>query len=119
MGFTYIKVKVYNPADMSRSGGARVLVDSGAIFTSIPKKRLTALGLKPLESRTLRVYAGGRVKREIGVVVVEYGNRKAGVPVIFGQSGDTTVLGDTALDSLGYLVDPTTRKLKPTELLMI
>ncbi len=32
---------------------------------------------------------------------------------------DTPVLGVTALESLGYEVDPVTRKLKPVELLMI
>jgi len=39
--------------------------------------------------------------------------------VIFGEKGDTSVLGVTSLESLGFQVDPITRKLKPIEFLMI
>jgi len=51
--------------------------------------------------------------------MIEYGEKRRVVPVIFGEPGDTPVLGATSLESLGYQVDPVTRKLKPIELLMI
>jgi len=51
--------------------------------------------------------------------VVEYEGKRAVVPVIFGGPEDTPVLDATALESLGYQLDPATKKLKPIELLMV
>ena len=119
MGFTYVKVRVYNPADLARSDTIKLLVDSGAIFTSMPRSTLEKLGLKPLARRKSRVYGGAVVERDIGVAVFEYGDSRAGAPVIFGEPKDTLVLGATSLEALGYQVDPVTKQLKPTELLMV
>ncbi|MEM2179058.1 MAG: aspartyl protease family protein [Candidatus Methanomethylicaceae archaeon] len=119
MSFTYVKVRVYNPADMSKSDVVELLIDTGAVFTSIPRSILEKLGLKPLGRRKLRVYGGGIVERDVGVAVFEYENTRAGAPVIFGEPEDTLVLGATSLEALGYQVDPVTKKLKPIELLMI
>lgn len=119
MGFTRIKVNVYNPADMSKSYAVELLVDTGAIFTSVPRSLLEKLGLKPIDRKRLRVYGGAVVERDVGVVILEYEGSRAGAPVIFGEPDDSPVLGATSLEALGYQVDPTTKRLKPTELLMI
>lgn len=119
MGFTYVRIRVYNPVDMSRSVVVDLLVDTGAIFTSIPRGILEDLGLRPLDRRRLRAYSGAVIERDVGVAVFEYEGTRAGAPVIFGEIEDLPVLGATALEALGYLVDPITRQLKPTELLMI
>lgn len=119
MGFTFVKVRIYNPADMSKSATVHLLVDTGAVFTSIPRSILEELGLKPLDRRRLRVYGGGSVERDVGVAVLEYEGGRAGAPVIFGEPEDTPVLGATSLEALGYQVDPVTKQLKPTELLMV
>lgn len=119
MGLTYVKVRVYSPADLARSDTVELLVDSGAIFTSIPRSTLKKLGLKPITRRKLKVYGGAIVEGDIGVIIVEYRDSRAGAPVIFGEPEDTPILGATSLEALGYQVDPVTKKLKPTELLMI
>jgi hypothetical protein len=41
------------------------------------------------------------------------------VPIVFGEPEDIPVLGATALESLGYQIDPVSKKLKPVELLMV
>jgi aspartyl protease family protein len=117
MGFTYIKIRVYSP-DLTRSEDVEVLVDSGALFTSIPRSILEGLGLKPVARRRLRVYGGGVVERDVGGATVEYEGRRAVVPIVFGEPEDISVLGATALESLGYQVDPVSKRLKPIELLM-
>jgi len=117
-GFTFIKVRVYN-FDLSMWEDIEVLVDSEAIYTSIPRNILEKLGLKPIAKQKLRLFSAEVVEHDIGGVVVEYKGRKAIVPVIFGESGDIPVLGVTALESLGYQLDPVTKKLKPVELLMV
>jgi predicted aspartyl protease len=77
------------------------------------------LGFKPIARRKLRVYGGGLVERDIGGVVVEYEGQRTIVPVIFGEEGGIPVLGVAALEALGYQIDPVSKKLKPTELLMV
>jgi predicted aspartyl protease len=86
---------------------------------SIPRSILERLGFKPIARQKLRVYGGGIVERDIGGAVVEYGERRAIVPIVFGEPEDMPVLGATALESLGYQVDPVSKRLKSTELLMI
>lgn len=109
MGFSYVEVNIYNPAKPEVREKVSLLVDSGALFTSVPGELL----------RKLKVYGGTVVERDIGGAVIQYQGHRATVPVIFGEPEDTPVLGVTALESLGYEVDPVTRKLKPVELLMI
>jgi len=119
MGFTYVKVKVANPLTPKKSEKVDLLVDSGAIFTSIPRDILGTLELKPVDREKLRVYGGAIVEREIGWALIEYGGKRRVVSVIFGEKEDTAVLGATSLESLGFQVDPVTKKLKPIEFLMI
>ncbi|MBS7610319.1 hypothetical protein KEJ19_07165, partial [Candidatus Bathyarchaeota archaeon] len=88
MGFIYVKVRVYNPTDMSKFDDVELLVDTGAVFASIPRDVLERLGLKPIGRRRLRVYGGALVERDIGVAVFEYGDSLAGAPVIFGEPED-------------------------------
>jgi predicted aspartyl protease len=119
MGFTYVEACLFNPADLARSEPIQLLVDSGAMFTSIPRNILEGLELKPITRRRLRVYGGNVIERDLGGVVVEYKDKRAVVPVIFGEPEDIPILGATALESLGYQLDPITKELKPIELLMI
>ena len=119
MGFTYVEVNLYNPADSEKTAKVNLLVDSGVLFTSVPAKVAKSLGLKPAERRRLRVYGGTVVERDTGVAGIEYEGHRAGVTIIFGEPQDTSVLGVTALESLGYELDPVTKKLKLVELLML
>lgn len=119
MGFVYVEVWVRNPADLGKGAAVELLVDTGAVFVSVPRAILESLGLQPITRRKLRVYGGGVVERDIGSVVIEYEDRRAGVTVIFGEAEDAAVLGVTALESLGYELDPVAKKLKPVELLML
>jgi aspartyl protease family protein len=119
MGFTYVRVRVSNPLKTVKFKDIDLLVDSGAVFTSIPRKVLEELDLSPIDRERLRVYGGATVERDIGWALVEYGGKRRVVPVIFGEGGDAPVLGATTLEALGYQVDPVTKRLKPVEFLMV
>lgn len=119
MSFTYVEVNLYNPASPEKKAKVKLLVDSGALFTSIPPELVQTLGLEPIERRRLRVYGGTVLERDIGGAIIEYQGHRAAAPVIFGEPQDMPVLGVTALESLGYELDPVTKKLKPVELLML
>ena len=119
MGFTYVKVNLSNPARRRKKRESQLLVDTGAVLTAVPRKILEELQIKPVGRRTLRVFGGQIVERDIGVTLINYAEVYAGITVIFAEEKDTPVLGATALEALGYQVDPVTKQLKPTELLMI
>jgi len=117
--FTYAKVNLSNPALEGKKCEVELLVDTEAILTAVPRKILEELQIKPVGRRKLRIFGGQIVERDIGATLINYAQAYAGITVIFAEEKDTPVLGATALKELGYQVDPVTKQLKPTELLMI
>jgi len=59
------------------------------------------------------------VEREIGEVGVVLMGRRRLVPVIFGEKGDSAILGVTALEIFGLEVDLVRGVLKEAELLLL
>ena len=49
---------------------------------------------------------------------MSYDGVEAGVTVVFGDEGDPAVMGVTALESLGYDVDPTAGELHRVDMLI-
>jgi len=119
MGFTYIKIWVCNPAQPAQKREVKVLVDTGAVFSVIPKGILQELNIVSVMKRKFKAFGGQEVERETGTALFQYDNVIAGAPVAFGEEGDTLILGVTALEALGYEIDPVTKKLKRIDLLML
>ena len=59
------------------------------------------------------------MEREIGEVGVVLMGRRRVVPVIFGEKGDSAILGVTALEIFGLEVDLVRGVLKEAELLLL
>ena len=55
----------------------------------------------------------------MGDVFIRIDGKARTVPTIFGEPTDTPLLGVTALELLGYAIDPRTRKLEPTKMLLL
>lgn len=70
------------------------------------------LKIAPRRQKEFRTRDGRAVSRKTGATTTKYGKSEADVEVAFAEEGDLPVLGVTALESLGYQVDPTTKKLK-------
>jgi predicted aspartyl protease len=111
MGLTHLKIRLRNPTDPSKSKDIPFLIDSGAVYTVIPKKELEHLGIKRDSKREFILSNGNIIERDMGGGIFEYSGRKAYAPVTFGEEGDLPVIGVTALESLGYGLDPLKRKL--------
>ena len=118
MGFIYIDVEVANPAAPEVKGSVRVLVDTGATLSVLPSSLLNRLGILPIERRRFRGF-GGVVERTIGNVNMTYQDSTSGATVIFGSERDTPVMGVTALETLGFEVDPVGEKLNRVEMLLL
>jgi predicted aspartyl protease len=115
MGFRKVTVLLHGPRGSER---VELLADTGAMLTSVPREILERIGIVPFGKRRLKTY-GGTVEREAGTAEVEYEGTRAGITVLFGERGDEPILEVTALEALGYEVDPVTKRLRPTGLLMV
>lgn len=118
MGLTYVKVHIAHPSHLERGEEVELLVDTGAMLTVVPRPVLQRLGVNPVAQRRFRAF-GGVVEREVGGALIRYDATSAVIPIIFGEEGDPAVLGVTALEALGYQVDPVTGELRPTEMLLL
>ncbi len=119
MGMFDVKVKLANLADPSPTQEVSLLVNTGATVSWIPRNILEKLGVTAY-SRLPFTLADGRVlERETTAVLATIDGRKAAVPVAFGDPGEEAVLGATALEILGFVVDPVGKKLVPRNLLAL
>ena len=118
MGLTHVEIGISNPAGPDGERRVEVLVDTGATLSVIPRSLLEALGVGSIGRNCFRGF-GGVISRETGIVRMSYGGSVAGVTVVFGEGNDPDIMGVTALESLGYQVDPVTGKLNPSEMLLL
>jgi predicted aspartyl protease len=93
--------------------------DTGAIFSVIPKTTLDQLGIIPYAEETFHLADGSVIRRPVGDVFIRIDGKARTVPTIFGEPTDTPSLEVTALEILGYTIDPRTRKLEPTKMLLL
>ena len=116
MGLFNVRVKLASLAAPSQTEEVSLLVDTGATLSWIPREILERLGA-PVVSRLPFTLADGReLERDTSVVVLTVDGRKAAVEVAFGEPGEEAVLGATALEGLGLLMDPVANKLLPRNL---
>lgn len=115
MGMFQVRVRVSNPADPARSFEELFWVDTGALYSFVPGKRLQEIGVEPLRTRELIMADGRHDKRLIGEarLSIESLDETLTCPVIFGPDDSLYLLGATALENFGVDADPTAKKLKP------
>ena len=118
MGLTYLEVQVAGPATPEDSEPVEFLVDSGAVHSVVPASILERLGIKPLDEQVFRLADGTKVVRRKGGAVFRYGERVGVADVIFGEGGDSNLMGATTLESLGLVLDPLRRELKPLPMVL-
>lgn len=111
MGLTNLKVRIANPADLSKGVELLFLVDSGATYTVVDEKILKKIGIKPAGEREFILANGQTMKRKFGGAFYEYKGEKGFSDIVFGKPGDSTLLGVTTLESLGLALDPIRRQL--------
>ena len=119
MGLFEVKVNLANLSAPTRSEEVSLLVDTGATLSWIPRSVLDRLGAKAISRLPFTRADGRMLERETSAVLLTIDGRKAAVPVAFGEPGEEAVLGATALEILGLLVDPVNQKLIPRNLLAL
>src|SRR3972149_3060177 len=111
MGFMYLNAAISRGRrDPRRS--VRLLVDTGAWYSMVPRSLLQRLGVKPQWRETLVVADGRPMERYLAEVVIHYRGMSRTTPVVFAERGDATVLGAYTLEGLTLEYDPRTGRLK-------
>jgi clan AA aspartic protease len=118
MGLTVLEIEVGNPAKPDVTEKIEFLIDSGAIYSVVPKSVLKRLKIKPLGEQQFRLANGSKILRKKGIALFRYGKRVGGADVIFGEKGDSTLLGAFTLEALGLSLDPLRRELKPMPMIL-
>ena len=118
MGLTYLEVEVSNPAKPKITEKIKFLVDSGALYSVIPKSVLGKLEIKPVATQDFILADGRKISRKKGVALFKYKDKVGGADVIFGEKGDANLLGAFTLEALGLALDPLKRELKPLPMML-
>jgi predicted aspartyl protease len=118
MGLTTLRVGVGNPAKPKITEEIDFLVDSGAVYSVVPSRMLRRLGIRPLSTEEFHLADGTTIRRKKGIALFKYQDRVGGADVIFGEKGDSVLLGAFTLEALGLALDPLRRELKPLPMVL-
>ena len=119
MGLTHQRLKVKSSRNRRKAIDVDFLIDSGAVYSLVSKRRLKSIGIKPFKTLSFSLADGSTVTREAGDAYFEYLGDGGAAPVIFGEDGDQPLLGATTLESLGLVLDPFHRRLHPMKLVLM
>ena len=118
MGVTNVILTVREHRKSEKSAEVEFLVDSGAVYSLVPGKILDELGIETYKEMSFSLADGTIIRRKISSAYYEFGGEGGPAPVIYGEEGDTALLGVTTLESIGLVLNPFTRTLHPMRLLL-
>jgi predicted aspartyl protease len=115
MGETRTQFKVYGAN--GQAADSEAVVDTGATFSKIPISIATKLGLEAKYETEVELGDGRVIKRKLALADLEIQGVRRPVLVAIGEE-ERPLIGYTAMEVLGFKVNPITRKLEkamPTE----
>ena len=112
MGVKQVTVRLRASPRARRKYEALFLVDTGATDCMAPSSELRRIGVAKRGRMTYELANGEPVEYDFGLVEIEFMGELTAGRVIFGPSDCEPILGVTALESVGIMVDPRTRTLK-------
>jgi predicted aspartyl protease len=113
VGLTVLSLDVANPADADLRESVDFLVDSGAVYSFVPRPVLSRLGIVPHSRQRFRLADGSTIERDRSDALFFYKDQRGAAPVIFAEAGDAALLGAVTLGSLGFVLDAIRRDLLP------
>lgn len=115
MAITYITVKVANPNNKLKFIKRRLLVDSGAVYSVLPREDLEKLGIKPDRKQKFILANNEEIEKEVGEARFIWNGYERTAPIVFGDKG-VYLLGAVTLETMGLIIDPINRKLEPLKM---
>lgn len=117
MSVVYVEATVIGPT--GKTAAVEFLVDSGAMYTLLPRKVWRAIGLKPTRSITCLLADGTKVERKVSeclLALPKLGRHHT--PVMLGEARDQALLGVVTLEEFGLVLNPYRRTLQPMRMLL-
>lgn len=112
MGLTRVTTKLTSLDSFQKEYESVFLVDTGATDSMAPADELRKIGI-PIEGKMTYELANGSVKEyPYGLVRIEFMGETTAGRIIFGELNSEPLLGVTALESVGIMVDPVHKTLK-------
>ena len=111
MGIVHVDVEVGR--EVGPSTTVRFLVDSGAVYSVLPRPVWRALGLAPTRSMDFVLADGTTIQRNVSHCFFTYQGIRAPSPVILGKARDEALLGTVTLENMGLVLNPFERTLRP------
>ncbi len=118
MGMVEVRMEIANPQRLDRRAAVRLMVDTGANYSIVPRRVLDQLGITAMEREEFELADGRTIQRDIGEATFFWDSKRGTSKVIFGEDSDAPVLGLVALESLALEVDPNTRQLRRSKLIL-
>ncbi|QDT63077.1 aspartyl protease family protein [Calycomorphotria hydatis] len=115
MGMTQVDAEFVNGETVVSQ---RLLVDSGASYTVLPKDVWSKLGLKPKRTITFSLADGTTVDREVSECLIRLPQGEATSPVVLGLEDDSPLLGVVTLENLGFILNPLNRTVVPMKMML-
>ena len=118
MGPACLDIDIASPARPEEFRTEQFLIDSGAVYSVVQAPVLEELGIEPHSHRTFTLANGDQIERPLGDALLRYKEHRGAAPVIFGEPGDSNLLGVVTLEALGYVLDPLKRELRSLPMLL-
>ncbi|MBI2304338.1 MAG: hypothetical protein HYU86_06280 [Chloroflexi bacterium] len=117
MGTFFHRITLIGPTGASET--LEAMVDTGAMFTTIPRPVLDRIGVTPFDSIPVR-FANGQTERwPIGQAEAELNGTKRPILCLFGSVAAPPLIGAHTLEAFLLTVDPVEHKLVPKEALLM
>ncbi len=119
VGITFTSVRVSNPRRPDLGAvELEFLIDTGAIYSTVPAGTLESLGIIRLERQEFTLADGTHQAYDVGEAFFDLGTKGRTSQVVFAPEGATPLLGAFTLESLGLMLNPVTRELLPMRLFL-
>ena len=116
MGVSFVRARVRR-SERGQPVRLRFLVDTGAVYTVLPLSVWRRLRLRPRRTVEFTLADGGVIRRPVSTAWIEIARTSAPSPVVLGEAHDGPLLGAVTLETLGLMVNPLTREVRPMGLL--
>ncbi len=113
MGLFKVDIEVGNPTAPVFSAVEAVVVDTGAVYSMMPKSFLEGLGISATEEQRFTLADGNLHSYGLGEARFRIEGRERTTPVIFGEDG-VYLLGAVSLEAFGLIADTTHQRLIPS-----
>ena len=111
MGLTHVAVQIRN-RETTDTFSANFLVDTGATDSMVPTCELVRIGIKPNNKKTYELASGELKRFDVAFAEFSFMDETIVSRVIFGPDNAEPILGVLALEAVGVVVDPSSKKLK-------